>query len=231
MKKNMKEQMVEFLKKAQEIILSDGETEFEEIRKKKRVEIVENFIKMFPDAETDGDSDGAFLSVKGKVCDLEYEIIFSACCDCPEDIPEHAGVMEVYISYKGECAEDIPKALELLERAISEETRTPLALLNTSILTCAGTYKLEDISLDAARKIVSDNTDNLDSAIGHQSTAEIMTTLIGVDVSVNRQMFSQDVGQQALVFKLNGRPQEGKILSASEIEEIGYKFQLLTRIS
>lgn len=105
-----------------------------------------------------------------------------------------------------------------------------LALLNTSILTTAGTYTLSDITLDEARQIVADNDGNLDSAIGHQSTAEIMTTLLNVDVPVNRQMFSQEVGQQALVFKLNGRPQEGKILTSEEIEKIGYKFQLLTRV-
>lgn len=106
-----------------------------------------------------------------------------------------------------------------------------LALLNTSILTTAGNYILEDITLEKARQMVADNADNLDSAIGHQSTAEIMTTLLCVDVPVNRQMFSQETGQQALVFKLNGRPQEGKILTVAMIEEIGYKFQLLTRLS
>lgn len=58
-----------------------------------------------------------------------------------------------------------------------------------------------------------------------------MTTLLDTEVAVNRQMFVQQVGQKALVFKLNGRPQEGKILTIDEINEIGYKFQLLTRIS
>lgn len=106
---------------------------------------------------------------------------------------------------------------------------TKLALLNTSILTTAGNYTLEDITLDQARQIVADNADNLDSAIGHQSTAETMSTLLGANVSVNRQLFTQEVGQQALVFKLNGRPEEGKILTAAEIEAIGYKFQLLSR--
>ena len=48
---------------------------------------------------------------------------------------------------------------------------------------------------------------------------------------MNRQMFAQQPGQQALVFKLNGRPEEGKILSVEEIERIGYKFQLLSRIN
>lgn len=106
-----------------------------------------------------------------------------------------------------------------------------LALLNTSILTAAGSYILTDISLNQARKLVTDNAGNLDSAIGHASTAEIMTTLLEADIPVNRQMFSQDVGQRALVFKLNGRPEEGKILTAEEIETIGYKFQLLERLA
>lgn len=105
-----------------------------------------------------------------------------------------------------------------------------LALLNTSILTTAGTYSLTDISLEEACELVADNIGNLDSAIGHQSTAEIMTTLLGVEIPVNRQMFAQEVGQQALVFKLNGRPQEGKILSTEEIAAIGYKFQILKRL-
>lgn len=102
-----------------------------------------------------------------------------------------------------------------------------VGVLNTSILTEAGEYKLVDISLEKAKEIVSRN--ELDSAVGHQSTADIMTTLLGVEIPMNRQMFSQQVGQSCIVFKLNGRPAEGKILSAEEIEKIGYKFQLLLR--
>lgn len=64
-----------------------------------------------------------------------------------------------------------------------------LALLNSSLLTTAGSYILTDITLDQARKLVTDNLDNLDSAIGHASTAEIMTALLGVNVPINRQMF------------------------------------------
>lgn len=105
-----------------------------------------------------------------------------------------------------------------------------LGLLNTSILTTAGTYKLTDITLEQAKDLIASNKDNLDSAIGHASTAEIMTTLLEVPVEPNRQFFVQQVGQQALVLKVNGRTEEGKILSREEVEAIGYKFQLLERI-
>lgn len=104
-----------------------------------------------------------------------------------------------------------------------------LALLNTSIVTTTGTFKLEDISLDTARKFVVEN--EILSAIGHKSTADVMTTLLNINVIADRIEFAQETGQKALVFKLNGRPEEGKILTTQEIEQIGYKFQLLTKIS
>ena len=103
-----------------------------------------------------------------------------------------------------------------------------LSILNTSILTTVGTYELQNISLQEAQALVQQHNDIL-SAVGHQSTADILTTLLGVQVPMNRIMFEQEVGQKALIFKLNGRPEEGKILTQQEIKELGYKFQLLTR--
>lgn len=104
-----------------------------------------------------------------------------------------------------------------------------LAVLNTSILTTEGTFTLKDITLEEAKNLVKEN--NILSAVGHQSTADILTTLLETEVPMNRIQFAQETGQKALVFKLNGRPEEGKILTAEEIEAIGYKFQLLTKIS
>jgi hypothetical protein len=105
-----------------------------------------------------------------------------------------------------------------------------LALLNTTIATTDGTYEVKTITLKEAKAIVADNKNNLDSAVGHQSTADIMTTLLGAEIQMHRQMFVQEAGQTALVFKLKGRPEEGKILTAEEIESIGYEFKLMTRI-
>jgi hypothetical protein len=102
-----------------------------------------------------------------------------------------------------------------------------LAILNTSILTNDGEYKLESISLEKAIELT--HATNIDSAVGHESTAQILTELLGVEVPVNRQMFAQEVGQSAIVFKLNGRPPEGKILNREEIEVVGYSFKLLLR--
>ena len=104
-----------------------------------------------------------------------------------------------------------------------------LALLNTSIITSVGTFEIHDITLEEAKEIINKN--EFQSYIGHESTAQILTSLLEKEVIMDRTPFEQQIGQQALVFKLNGRPEEGKILTAEEIHQIGFKFQLLTKIS
>ena len=103
-----------------------------------------------------------------------------------------------------------------------------IAILNTPILTGEGTYKLSSITLEQAQKLVNEN--DFDSYIGHQATSEILSILLGTEVPMNRQQFKQEVGQKALIFKLNGRLQEGQVLTTTqEIESIGYTFQVLER--
>lgn len=111
-----------------------------------------------------------------------------------------------------------------------------LAILNTSIITAYGQFEYKAISLDDARMLVYNAIDptispddGILSAVGHQSTADILTELLETEIPVNRIQLVQEVGQSAIVFKLNGRSSEGKILSREEIEEKGYEFGLLTR--
>lgn len=109
-----------------------------------------------------------------------------------------------------------------------------IALLNTTICTGgAGNYRLSSITLDDAKALINegvqqDNGDCITSYIGHESTAQIMGTLLEVPVAMNRAQFRHDAGTVALCFKLNGRPEEGKILTADEIEAIGYEWFSMT---
>jgi len=105
-----------------------------------------------------------------------------------------------------------------------------LALLNTTIATVDGIFEVRTVSLEKAIKLAKDNENNLLSAIGHESTAQIMTELLGVSVPVNRIQFAQEIGQAALVFKLKGRAPEGVILTKEEIEKIGYEFKTMKLI-
>ena len=102
-----------------------------------------------------------------------------------------------------------------------------ITILNTSIITTHGEYKYEPISLDTAKEMVQNNP--FQSAIGHDSTSQIISTLLGVNCPVNRILYKQQIGELALVFKLNGRPSEGKILTVDELEAIGYEWGLLTK--
>ena len=103
-----------------------------------------------------------------------------------------------------------------------------IAILNTPILTGEGTYKLSSITLEQAQKLVNEN--DFDSYIGHLATSEILSILLGTEVPMNRQQFTQEIGQKAIIFKLNSRLQEGQVLTTiQEIESIGYTFQLLER--
>jgi uncharacterized protein ORF117 len=100
-----------------------------------------------------------------------------------------------------------------------------LGLLNTSIITTTGTYKMVDLTLAQANK------DNLLSAIGHSATADVLTKLLGVDVPANRIVFSQDIGQQAIVLKMRGRlPDDVKDLTIDDMHQIGFDLFLLTRL-
>lgn len=103
-----------------------------------------------------------------------------------------------------------------------------IAILNTPILTVEGNYKLSSITLEQAQKLVNEN--DFDSYIGHQATSEILSILLGTEIPMNRQQFKQEIGQKAIIFKLNSRLQEGQVLTTiQEIESIGYTFQLLER--
>jgi hypothetical protein len=107
-----------------------------------------------------------------------------------------------------------------------------LTLINTSVLTSYGNYSYESFTLEQVKKILRDyqvNGEAVQSAIGHQSTAELLTTLLEFPVAVDRMEYKQMVGDVAVVFKLKSRAPEGKVLSLEEIEEIGYEFGLLLR--
>lgn len=123
--------------------------------------------------------------------------------------------------------DDVAKYIESVQLHYMQEPKKPLpiAILNTTILTVDGDFTLKTISLKEAKELIQNR--EILSAVGHESTAQILTELLETEVPLNRIQFKQQSGQKALCFKLNGRPQEGTILTAEEIEKIGYEFKLL----
>lgn len=107
-----------------------------------------------------------------------------------------------------------------------------LTLLNTGILTDYGTFCYAPLTLDEARGLIKEfavEGKEVISAIGHESTAELLSSLLDYRVTANRIAFKQSTDDAAMVFKLLSRPTEGAILTRAELERIGYEFALLTR--
>lgn len=104
----------------------------------------------------------------------------------------------------------------------------PIALFNGTVATTNGIYEIEDITEEEAKKLLDKH--GFISAIGHEATACIMAERLQQPILMNRIQFKQEVGQVAVVFKLNKRPDEGVVLNKAEVERIGYCFKKMTRI-
>lgn len=103
-----------------------------------------------------------------------------------------------------------------------------ITILNTAVLIAFGTFEFRRISLSKARKIAKNF--GVESAIGHASTAAIISELLDIKVETNRIEYNQPVGETELIFRLKSHIPERKILTRGEIEEIGYDFGLLKRL-
>jgi hypothetical protein len=87
----------------------------------------------------------------------------------------------------------------------------------------------QQCSLKEAKYIVNNPNNKIISAIGHTATAEIMTAFLGIDVPLNRIQYKlQKQSDTFLVFRLNERIEEGRVLSGEEIEKIGYELGIIS---
>ena len=109
-----------------------------------------------------------------------------------------------------------------------KENMWPIVLFNGTVATTNGLYEITDIAIDTAKELLQ--TYGFISAIGHEATATIMRELLEQLIVMNRIQFHQEVGQIAIVFKLNERPDEGVVLNRAEVEQIGYCLKKMVRI-
>jgi len=118
---------------------------------------------------------------------------------------------------------------------MNQARKTDLTLLNAAVLIDYGDFRFEPLSIEQARALVEKfktPTLRIHSAIGHEATAELLTSLFDHPVAFNRKFeFHQTVDDLALVFRLRHRPPEGKVLTVEEMETIGYDFGLLARLA
>jgi len=102
-------------------------------------------------------------------------------------------------------------------------------LLNSPVLTGYGQWRFEGpIDVAQARQSVANG---FVSAIGHQSTAELLSQLLGVEVPVNRVKVEMQPGDRALIMRLTERPPEGKVLTVEEMKQLGFELGVLERVA
>lgn len=100
-------------------------------------------------------------------------------------------------------------------------------LMNTTMMpNNEGSYVAKPIDAATAVTLMSDC--EWVSAVGHGSTAQAMSLLLGQEVVENRQTITLEDGDSMLCLKLRTRLAEGKIISSlEEINEIGFDLVLI----
>ncbi len=69
------------------------------------------------------------------------------------------------------------------------------------------------------------------SAVGHQVSAEFLTKLLGINISMNRIQISMDKNDRALILSLKTRLPENFILEdKKQVAALPYELGLLTRL-
>jgi hypothetical protein len=85
--------------------------------------------------------------------------------------------------------------------------------------------KLSKIDLETARELVRGS---FVSAVGHESTAKLLTELLGVEIPYNRIAVKMKEGDAGLHFVLRTRLPEGRILDKEELEKLEFDIVLST---
>ena len=101
-----------------------------------------------------------------------------------------------------------------------------LYLMSTTIIPAeaTGIWRVSALTLGEAQQLAAGE---FTSAVGHTSTAEAMTELLGQPVKMNRLTVQPVPGDRFLCFKLSRRPPEGAILDRAQLEELGYGWALM----
>jgi len=89
--------------------------------------------------------------------------------------------------------------------------------------------EIRDLGKDVSKvKKLIENSENVISVVGHESTAELLSKLLEMEIKADRKSIKIRHGDGVIVFQLMQRLPEGKILSTEELQNLDFKFFLVS---
>jgi hypothetical protein len=92
----------------------------------------------------------------------------------------------------------------------------------TNFPTC---LRVREVTLEDVKKLLSQSS--FVSAVGHQATADLLSKLLQIPVPFNRVSITLNSNDVLVVFQLQTRLEEGKILSEEELAKLQFKFLIV----
>lgn len=91
----------------------------------------------------------------------------------------------------------------------------------------------EDVTLRVRRATVDEVREMLRnggfiSCVGHESTARVLSTILGIEVPLNRIQVNLRHGDVVVVFQLKARLPEGVVLTDEEVMNLPYDFYVVS---
>ena len=69
--------------------------------------------------------------------------------------------------------------------------------------------------------------DGVHSIIGHQSTADLLSAKLGIDIKLNRENYKKEKDDSIIVCLPSKRLDEGKVLTVEELKQFDVKFWII----
>jgi hypothetical protein len=85
------------------------------------------------------------------------------------------------------------------------------------------TVKIRKASIEEVRQLLQND---FVSAVGHQATADLLTSLLHIPVQFNRVAIKAAPGDVLIHFVLKTRVPEGKVLTLEELLELPFDFAI-----
>jgi len=84
--------------------------------------------------------------------------------------------------------------------------------------------KIKELTVDDVKKLLQND---FISVIGHESTAQLLSQLLSLNIPVNRVSITLRPSDKLVVFQLTTRLSEGRVLTLDELKQLKYKFYLV----